>query len=64
MATEKEYDLVVFGATGFTGKYVAEELYRIQTEGKHKFTWAVAGRNEDKVRDALTGITTLSQHVT
>jgi short subunit dehydrogenase-like uncharacterized protein len=54
MASSKEYDFVVFGATGFTGRYVAEELYRIQTEGKQKFTWAAAGRTEAKVRGTLT----------
>ena len=57
MATPKEerkYDYIVFGATGYTGKYVAEELNRIQSEGK-PFKWAAAGRSERKVRDALQG---------
>ena len=54
-AETKQYDLVVFGATGYTGKFVAEEIYRIQTEGRRPLKWAAAGRNESKVRRALQG---------
>ena len=51
----RQYDLVVFGATGYTGKFVAEEIYRIQTEGRRPLKWAAAGRNESKVRQAMQG---------
>lgn len=51
----RDYDFIVFGVTGYTGKYVAEELYRIQEEGKLSFTWAAAGRNETKVKETLSG---------
>ena len=51
----KQYDLVVFGATGYTGKFVAEEVYRIQTEGRRPLKWAAAGRSESKVRKTLQG---------
>ncbi len=44
----REFDLVVFGATGFTGKLVAE--YIASTAQKPR--WAIAGRNKDKL-DAL-----------
>ena len=55
MASTREFDFVLFGATGFTGKYVAEELDRIQKEGKRSFKWAAAGRNEERVKEALEG---------
>jgi short subunit dehydrogenase-like uncharacterized protein len=41
--TLREFDIVVFGATGFTGKLVAEYL-----RGKPK-QWAIAGRNRSKL---------------
>jgi short subunit dehydrogenase-like uncharacterized protein len=45
---KRDYDLVVLGATGFTGKLVAEYLlaqYGLNAE----LRWAVAGRNEAKL---------------
>lgn len=54
---ERTYDLVLFGATGFTGKLVAEHLHaRIGANGPLR--WALAGRNESKleaVRRQLQG---------
>lgn len=49
-------DLVVFGATGFTGKRAIEELAR----GGKKYadiSWAVAGRSQKKLEDLLTETT-------
>lgn len=48
----RPYDLVLFGATGFTGKLVAEYL------AKHAkgLVWAVAGRNEAKLREVMRGL--------
>lgn len=54
MSSTREYDLVVFGATGFTGQYVAEEVARIaETEN---VTWAVAGRSVDKMKTILENV--------
>ena len=40
----KKFDLVVFGASGFTGRLVAE--YLSDTAGKsHRLNWAMAGRD-------------------
>ena len=50
----REYDLVIFGATGFTGQYVAEEVSRIADE--EQITWAVAGRNAEKMRTILENV--------
>ncbi|TXD38636.1 hypothetical protein FRC98_05100 [Lujinxingia vulgaris] len=41
----REFDVVVFGATGFTGRLVAR--YLAQNAGER--SWAVAGRNEAKL---------------
>jgi short subunit dehydrogenase-like uncharacterized protein len=45
-ASERAYDLVLFGATGFTGGLTAEYLARHAPEGCR---WAVAGRNRAKL---------------
>ncbi len=42
--SEREFDLVLFGATGFTGKLVGEYIAR-----QHPKKWAIAGRNRDKL---------------
>ena len=42
----RDYDLVVFGATGFTGKLVAEYIASVGTRAR----WAIAGRNRDKLQ--------------
>jgi short subunit dehydrogenase-like uncharacterized protein len=48
-------DIVIFGATGYTGKFVVRELacaFR-----NEKFTWGVAGRSQDKLKKVLKSIT-------
>ena len=44
---KRKYDVVLFGATGFTGELTAEYLARAM--GRETFTWAIAGRNRDKL---------------
>jgi saccharopine dehydrogenase (NAD+, L-glutamate forming) len=54
--TERRFDLVLFGATGFTGRLTAEYLAR---HAPADLRWALAGRNATKlaaVRDDLAGI--------
>ena len=41
------YDIVLHGATGFVGRLVADYLCR-HPEG-HRFSWAIAGRNPEKL---------------
>ena len=43
---DRPYDLIVFGATGFTGRLVAEQLQRHHAG---KLRWALAGRNLGKL---------------
>ncbi|WP_257165687.1 trans-acting enoyl reductase family protein [Bradyrhizobium sp. SRS-191] len=53
--TSSKFDLVVYGATGFTGKLVAEYL-ATQYRGDTSLRWAMAGRSLDKlaaVRDEI-----------
>ena len=53
--SSSKFDIVVYGATGFTGQLVAEYLaghYKSDANLK----WAMAGRSKDKlasVRDAI-----------
>ena len=54
MASSK-FDIVVYGATGFTGQLVAEYL-AAHYKGDANLKWAMAGRSKDKlasVRDAI-----------
>src|SRR4051812_30098415 len=54
MASSK-FDIVVYGATGFTGRLVAEYLAS-RYKGDGNLKWAMAGRSKDKlksVRDAI-----------
>ena len=43
----RQYECIVFGATGYTGKYTAEH---ITTHLPADFRWAVAGRSESKLK--------------
>jgi len=47
----RPYDLVLYGATGFTGAYVLEVFSKSSVYGDVKL--AVAGRNEGKIRSTL-----------
>ncbi|MGH8528353.1 MAG: saccharopine dehydrogenase family protein [Nevskiales bacterium] len=49
MNTERKYDVVVFGATGYTGLLTAEYLAR---QAPPDLKWALAGRNPDKLAEA------------
>ncbi|GAA6157348.1 saccharopine dehydrogenase family protein [Pyruvatibacter sp. HU-CL02332] len=55
MGKNREFDVVVYGATGFTGRLVAEYLNKQYGVGKD-LKWAMAGRSEEKlasVRDEM-----------
>ena len=47
MKTERTYDIVVFGASGYTGRLVAEYLAR--QYGADELNWAMAGRSLEKL---------------
>ncbi len=45
---QREYDVIVWGATGFTGALVAEYLAGLYGVGRD-LRWAIAGRNDEKL---------------
>ena len=48
MSKRREFDVIIWGATGFTGRLVAEHyLKQYGLDGKLK--WAMAGRNQVKL---------------
>ena len=51
----KDFDLVIFGATGFTGRLVAEYL----VEKRPGVRWALAGRSRDKLERVRTELSVL-----
>jgi short subunit dehydrogenase-like uncharacterized protein len=44
---QRKYEIVVYGATGYTGKYTAEHL---TTHAPTDLKWAIAGRSETKLK--------------
>lgn len=54
-STDRDFSIVIWGATGFTGKLTAEYLlgrYGVNTE----FRWAIAGRNRAKLEAVRSDI--------
>ncbi|XP_063184963.1 saccharopine dehydrogenase-like oxidoreductase [Chroicocephalus ridibundus] len=51
----RPYELVAFGASGFTGQFVVEEVARAEAGGELRggLRWAVAGRSREKLRAVL-----------
>jgi len=49
---DKPFDIVVFGASGYTGRLVAE--YLAAEYGDTDLTWAMAGRSLDKLASVRT----------
>jgi short subunit dehydrogenase-like uncharacterized protein len=66
MVIAREFDYIVYGASGFTGQYVIERL-AIFLKARPTVKWAVAGRNERKILDVLKSssdiIGTIDAHV-
>jgi len=50
---DRELDIVLFGATGFTGALTAQHLARHAPEG---LRWALAGRNEARLAEVRAGL--------
>lgn len=57
MTQARPYEVVVFGATGFTGALTAQYLAR---HGGADLRWALAGRNPDKLRLARARLADLN----
>lgn len=48
MSTSREFDIIVYGASGYTGRLVAEYLNN-QYGDDSSIRWAIAGRNAEKL---------------
>jgi short subunit dehydrogenase-like uncharacterized protein len=55
MKSSKQFDIVVYGATGFTGRLVAEYL-AAQYKNDKQLRWAMAGRSLDKLKSVREAI--------
>src|SRR6201993_5370418 len=55
MTSAKKYDIVVYGATGFTGQLVAEYLAARYKNDKD-LKWAMAGRSLDKLKSVREAV--------
>ena len=51
--TQRDFDIVVYGATGFTGALVAAYLHEAYGD---KINWAIAGRSKSKLDDIKLGL--------
>lgn len=61
---KREFDLVLWGATGFTGKLVAEYLLEAYGANGQKLKWAIAGRSISKLNDLKTQLVNLNPEAT
>ena len=52
--TDREFDIIVYGATGYTGRLVAEHFVRQYAGKAGAPKWAMAGRNQAKLEDVRT----------
>ncbi|XP_008308616.1 saccharopine dehydrogenase-like oxidoreductase [Cynoglossus semilaevis] len=53
-SSSRPYHLVIFGASGFTGQFVVEEVARTISEGPGgTLKWAVAGRSKQKLEKVV-----------
>jgi len=52
---DREFDIVVWGASGFTGRLVVEHLLKRYPLSGDTY-WAIAGRSEEKLRSTLGGL--------
>ena len=49
---EKDFDIIIYGATGFTGKLCVKYL----SENAGNIKWGIAGRNKKKLQKAAIEI--------
>ena len=57
MAKNRKYDIVLFGATGFTGELTAQYL---ASQGDSNLTWAIAGRNRARLEQVRQGLAAIN----
>jgi short subunit dehydrogenase-like uncharacterized protein len=52
--TARPYDVIVYGATGFTGRLVAD--YMVETYSGSNVKWAIAGRSRERLEAVRTDL--------
>lgn len=57
MATSREYDVILLGATGYTGRLTAEYL---ASSVSSNIKWAIAGRSQSKLTDLTSHLKALN----
>ena len=60
--SKREFDVIVYGATGFTGQLVAEYLLG-QYGCDANLSWAIAGRSEEKLRGLRRELGTVAEQL-
>ncbi len=50
---QRRFNVLVLGATGFTGRWISEYLATKSKDGKESFTWAVAGRSPERLEELV-----------
>ncbi|MEM7126977.1 MAG: saccharopine dehydrogenase [Chloroflexota bacterium] len=55
MNNDREFDIIVWGATGFTGRLVAEHLFKIYGVDKG-VKWAMGGRDKQKLETVRAAV--------
>tara|TARA_B100000767_G_scaffold67862_1_gene64387 strand:- start:12886 stop:14100 length:1215 start_codon:yes stop_codon:yes gene_type:complete len=55
MNQSREFDIIIWGASGFTGRLVAEYLFK-QYGTSRNLKWAMAGRNQEKLETVRAAI--------
>jgi len=58
--TTRRFDIVLWGASGFAGRLVAEYLAEVNgtdgSDGSDELSWAIAGRNREKLAAVRAGL--------
>ena len=52
----RPYTVVIYGASGFTGQFIIQDLVQYLSRSRETVRWAAGGRNESKIRATLTTI--------
>ena len=53
--SQREFEIILWGASGFTGRLVADYLYANYGQG-NELRWALAGRNQSKLEGIVEEI--------
>ena len=51
---EKKFDLIIWGATGYTGKLVCEYIFKNYKNTTLK--WALGGRDKSKIKSLISSL--------